>query len=176
MAAGRIDEDELDELVVATQDSVHVFDGASLAAVAPAPDEPCGTDWLPKGAETAQFSCEESSDTSDCAVSKFGQALAVADVDGDGRGEVVVGAPEMTVRGKSAAGAVLIYEVPSSGAAALADTRLLSTADSGNRFGAALATVPQRTRDVILAGVPGAAKTVLLYCNSLFDGDSSRCQ
>lgn len=174
--AGPIDGADGDELVITDAASVRVLSGATLASVAPSASDDCDFDWLPDAAVLGRASCVQSSDTSGCSSSEFGAAVAVADLDGDGTGEIAVGAPRMTVRGTSGAGAVVIYDLTQAGLAR-ADTRILSSAEGGDRFGAALAAAPQRTRDVLVVGVPGREKTAVVYCGALVqDGQSSRCQ
>src|SRR5690606_27009651 len=87
LAAGRIDEDDEEELVVADNGDVWILRGATLAAASPAPDEPCGVDWLPEGAELDRLTCDDVDGSHVCEGSEFGAALIVADLDGDGSGE-----------------------------------------------------------------------------------------
>jgi hypothetical protein len=173
LAAGRVDADDNDELVVATGAEVHVWSGAALAD-APVLTDPasCGSEVLPAEARLAELRCEESSVARGCAEADFGAALAVADLDGNGEGEIVVGAPGMTARGKRGSGAVLVYQV----GGGLVDTRVATASDDGGRFGASLAPVPQRGRDVLLVGLPGAQKAALVYCSDVYSGDSPRCR
>lgn len=177
LAAGRLDDDDAEDFVIAEDDGLWILRGAALAAVnAATDDEPCGTDWLPEGAELASASCDDGDGTHVCDGSEFGAALAVADLDGDGTGEIVVGAPAMSAGGKQKTGALLVYDLTKEERTTLADLRLLSSGESGNRLGASLAAVPQRGRDAILAGVPGANKAALIYCSDLFTGESPRCR
>jgi hypothetical protein len=174
LAAGPVDGAEGDELLLADDEGVLLVSGAALASVVPAPDAPCGFEWLPDGAVLAQASCQTNTATADCASSRFGAAVAVADLDGDGTGEVAVGAPNMSVRGESGAGAVLIYDFRTGGLN-FVDTRILSSAESGDQLGASLATAPQRTRDVLIAGAPGRDRAAVLYCNAL-SPNGPRCR
>ena len=111
-------------------------------------------------------------EASDCAGSRFGAALGIADFDGDGRAEVAVGAPRMTVRGLEDAGAVLVFDQ----AGDLVDARYVSTAAAGDLFGARLATLPQSDRDILAVTAPGASAASIVYCATLAgSGNSPRC-
>lgn len=176
LTAGRLDDDDLDDLAIADKQRVRVLSGAALEGAAVVdPDEDCVEDLLPAESELFRVECSESSHARDCAEADFGAAVAVADLDGDGSGELVVGAPAMTARGEAGAGAVLVFQ-PSSGGARLVDTRVATASEANGRFGATLAPVPQRGRDVLLVGVPGGGKAALVYCSGLYTGDSPRCQ
>ncbi len=56
---------------------------------------------MPEGALISSFTCGSTDDIEGCESSRFGEALAIGDLDGDGDGELAVGAPEMKVRGES---------------------------------------------------------------------------
>ncbi len=86
--------------------------------------------------------------TANVVVHGFGTRLTVADVTGDGLAEVIAGTPDSDVKGKSAAGAVVVLEGRPGGIAA-ASRQLLGqgstpgipgTPTAGDRFGAAVAT------------------------------------
>ncbi len=173
LTAGDVDGDGEGDLVAAAAESVLVFSGASLSELVPTSDATCEFSSLPEGALLTSFGCGSGPETSGCDGSHFGASLAVANVDGEGAAEIVVGAPEMTVRGEAGAGAVLVYTADGE----LVDTRILSTATAGDRFGASLAAVPQKERDVLLVGAPGSEQAALVYCSSLLDDDASpRCE
>ncbi len=174
LAAGAVDEADGDELLLTDDAGVLVLSGAALASAAPAKGVPCGADWLPAKAWLGAIGCEEVAQGAGCVRTEFGAALAVADLDGDGSGEVIVGAPNLDVRGESGAGAVFVYDFRE-GEPVLVDTRILSSVDSGDRLGASIAVAPQRTREVLLVGAPGRNAAVVLYCNALASS-GSRCR
>ena len=104
---------------------------------------------------------------SGCASSEFGAAVAVGDLDGDGDGEVIVGAPSMTVRDQSQAGALLVYDAENASDFKLADAKFISSAEQGDQLGRSIITPSIKGRDIILAGAPGNGKAALFYCSSL---------
>ena len=180
LAAGPIDKDGDDDLLVADAVNVTVFSGSALATLPPTTGTACSLGGLPAGALIASFGCGSSNEIAGCGGSDFGRALAVGDLDGDGDGEAVVGAPGMKVRGENRAGAVLVYDVEVGKGAEhkLADVRFLSSAEANDELGAALATPLVGTRNIILAGAPGCGKTALFYCSGLLSPDKAgpRCQ
>ncbi|BCJ73238.1 hypothetical protein CS0771_27820 [Catellatospora sp. IY07-71] len=86
--------------------------------------------------------------TANVTVHGFGDLLTAADVTGDGLAEVIAGAPDSDVKGKAAAGAVVVLEGRPGGIAATARQLLgqgstpgiPGTPTAGDRFGAAVAT------------------------------------
>lgn len=170
LAAGDFDADGDADLVVSDDTDVRVLSGRSLGELAQAEDGGCGLDL--DALALATFSCENSGDARDCSGSRFGAAVGIADFDGDGTAEVAVGAPRMTVRGIEDAGAVLIFDR----AGDIVDVRTVSTAKVGDQFGARLAIVPQRGRDILAATAPGAGSASVVYCATIAgSGSSPRC-
>ena len=89
---------------------------------------------------------------------------AVGDVDGDGLGDVLVGAPGADAAGRADAGAVFLVRGRTDHAAvdlavAGAATAVVAGAAAGDRLGTALARLPDSNgdgRDDFVAGAPGA--------------------
>ncbi|MEO6603525.1 MAG: FG-GAP repeat protein [Polyangiaceae bacterium] len=177
LAAGNVNKDDVNDLVISDDTNVNVIDGQALAALPETDSTECSFSSLPSGALLGSFGCGSSSSTSNCEGSAFGAAVAIGDLDNDGDGEVIVGAPQMTVRGKSSAGAVLVYDVETPADAALVEVKFLSSAESNDNLGAVLATPHIKGRDLIVAGAPGNGKAALFYCSSLLPHGAagSRC-
>jgi FG-GAP repeat len=183
-AAGAVvvDDDD-DELVISDDSVVYVFDAAKLATLPPAVGTDCSLGALPEGSLVTSFTCGSTKNISDCDSSEFGAALAVGDLDGDGDGEVVVGAPSMTVRHVSRAGALLIYDVepPKSSKEHLYDFKdiaFLSSADADDQLGRSIALPDLGDRQVLAAGAPGGGKAAIFYCPSFLPPmlAGARCQ
>lgn len=175
--------DSDDELVISDDSIVYVFDAAKLATLAPAVGTECTLGALPEGSLVTSFTCGSTKNISDCDSSEFGAALGVGDLDGDGDGEVVVGAPGMTVRHVKRAGALVIYDVeePKSSKEHLYDFKdiaFLSSADADDQLGRSIALPDLGDRQVLAAGAPGGGKAAIFYCPSFLPAAlaGDRCQ
>jgi FG-GAP repeat len=172
-----------DELVISDDSIVYVFDAAKLSTLVPTAGADCTLGALPAGSLVTSFTCGSTKNISDCDGSEFGAALAVGDLDGDGDGEVVVGAPSMTVRHKSRAGALIIYDVDPPKASTnhlydFKDIAFLSSADEDDQLGRSIALPDLGDRQLLVAGAPGGGKTALFYCPSFLPAElaGERCK
>jgi hypothetical protein len=155
------------QLLVADYDAVFVLDTAPLAELPEAAGISCTLAALPPGTLRSSFGCGSSKDTGDCSDSDFGAAVAVADLDGDLDGEVLVGAPQMAVFGTHGVGAILVYDVDAPGDGALSDVRFVASGESGDALGGSVAAGSIGSRDVIVGGEPRSGHVSLHYCSSL---------
>jgi hypothetical protein len=143
-----------------------VIDGNALYGLSETTSATCGLSLLPAGALLDSFGCQSNAELGTCTGSDFGAALAVGDLDEDGLGEVIVGAPAMTVRGTSHAGALLVYDLNQT-SDSLADVKFLSSASPGDLLGTSLSAPSIAGREIIVAGAPGNGKAALFYCSPL---------
>jgi hypothetical protein len=155
------------ELIVADYDTVFVLETAPLAALPAATNISCTLAALPPETLRNSFGCGSTKDTGDCSASDFGAALAVADVDGDEDGELLVGAPQMAVYGTHGVGAILVYDLEAPGDGALSDVRFVAGGKSGDALGGAVAAGSNGSRDIIVGGEPRSGQVSLHYCSSL---------
>jgi len=181
LAAGKVNADGSDDLLVSDESRVYVLDGGALFQLEETTGSECSFPSMTAGKLLGSFACGSTSDVSGCEGSEFGAALAVGDLDGDGDGEVIVGAPKMTVRGQENAGALLVYDAEVTTDSSLAEARFLSSAEGGDELGRAIVAPHLNNHDIIVGGAPGHGKAALFYCSPLFDPDrgsrgGSRCE
>ncbi len=111
----------------------------------------------------------------------FGSAVLIADVDDDGRDDLVIGAPNENPEGALEGGAVYIFlggDLPTSDASA-ADAHVVLRGDTrGAHFGSALAYVPQDP-PLLLIGAPdwsgnsGSLGAVFVVTGGPLDSDTT---
>lgn len=166
LASGDTDGDGFADLVVADDEFVTVFSGATLAMMGEQESPACSLASLPASGVLASVSCASGGLTSGCLDAEFGVSLAVADLDGDLDGELLVGAPGMAVAGEQR-GAVLVYDAEGVAPHALTEVVTSDSLDTGARFGASLAVVRGPHVDAIVVGAPAAGTVYLATCFSL---------
>lgn len=167
LGSGDVDGDGLTDLLVVDSEFVTAFSGAALATVSADQATPaCSLASLPDSAILASVSCASGGLTSGCKDADFGASLAVADLDGDADGEIIVGAPGMMVSGKQS-GAVLVYDAEADDPHAFAEAVVETSLSDGARFGASLGVVQAKNVDAVMVGAPGRGAIFLAPCFSI---------
>ncbi len=154
---GDVDGDAWDDLVIADEKTVRAFSGAVLEG-----QSFNGKCEIPPGALLSELQCTAHEDIEGCSVSKFGDSVTIGDINGNGKREIIVGAPLLKVRGESKAGALQIFDALSGN---FIDSAFVSDLTAGAHFGASVQAVPQAGQDLLAVGAPGQRKTYLLYCS-----------
>jgi FG-GAP repeat len=166
LASGDVDGDGLTDLLVADADFVTVFSGTALGMVfEQSGTSACSFASLPEDAILASMSCASGGLTSGCSDAEFGASIAVADLDGDSDGEVLIGAPRMTVGGEQR-GAILVYDAEGDDAHALTETVTSDQLPNGALLGSTLAVMQARDTDVVVTGAPGMGAVFMAACFS----------
>ncbi len=170
-------DDSTPDLAVTDDRLVYVFDGQKLAELPSSSSAVCSLAALPENALVSSFTCGSTDDIEGCDSSRFGETLAIGDLDGDGDGELAVGAPGMTARGESNAGAVLVWDLEERGDIELTEAKFISSAEENDQLGASLVLPRVGERHIIAAGAPGNGKVALFYCSSLLPAgaEGARC-
>ncbi|MCA9580842.1 MAG: FG-GAP repeat protein [Myxococcales bacterium] len=166
-----IGDDGEPEILVGTTQGVLVFEGESAA------NEGCSGALLKP---TQSFDCSDLQYDNNTAgacssVEERSAAVALADVNGDGRPELLVGAPATEVEGSANAGAVFVIPTADDNdePIVLGDAVSLPHPNpkAGAHLGAAVAalrTFPSAgARDEIVAGVPGKNRAYVYLCSGL---------
>jgi hypothetical protein len=177
LATGRVDGDDVDDLLIVDATNVSVYSGQALDALRPAADIECTSAALPAEGLIASFGCGSREGVAGCP-GGFGDALDVGDLDGDGDGEVLVGAPQFTAREETRAGAVLVFDAEGERVEELTDILFVTSGEQDDRLGAAVVAAPIDGRDVVVAGAPGNARAFVFYCSALVPGAlrGARCE
>src|SRR5690606_22892398 len=152
MTAGDVDGDGIDELLVADDEYVTAFSAGALAALVEQQGDAGSLAGLPASAVVASVSCASGGKTSGCSRAAFGAAIAVADLDGDADGEIVVGAPGMALAGVGQAGAVLIFDAEGEQSHQLNEQHYDLTLPLGAAFGRSIQVVKGRNTDYLAVG------------------------
>lgn len=144
------------------REALYMYEGSGLpnreAAESACPEWDSEPDVVP---------CEERGEVA-CADAAFGASLAVGDIDGDGRGDLLVGAPDARVAGV-VQGATWILP-GAEGGLALERAVTLTSAGENARFGAAVATVSSKGgRAEPVIGAPGLSEVFVYTCTPLED-------
>ncbi len=168
LASGQIFDDvAAPVLAVADLEQVLLFDTAALLALDAGAEAECvPLESLPRGVEVTRVKCGETGAVQGCGASDFGASLAIGDVDGDGDGELVVGAPGMSARDVSNAGAVAYFDLEDPDDTQITDLKFIASAESGDRLGTSLAMARIESRHVVATGIPGSGRSAIFYCPS----------
>lgn len=171
LASGDVDGDGLTDLLVTDSDFVTVVSGTALGMIGEQAGGPaCSLASLPEGAILASMSCASGGLTSGCSDADFGASLAVADLDGDSDGEVIIGAPRMTVAGEQR-GAILVYDAEGASAHDLTETIASDQLPKGALLGSTLAVMQAPDTDVVVTGAPGMGAVFIAACFSTTPAD-----
>lgn len=182
LAMGYIDDDRVVDLVIGTTvdangrvEAVKVLLGKDL------PTTTNGTDCPADEWAATVFTCPNVDGTGvDCDGSSFGSAVAIGDINADGFGDLLVGAPFAAVDGTGSAGAVFVFPGNADGTSEDGVVVLRSSSpEDGARLGFSVATIRGVDRDEPVAGAPGNDSVNIFLCSGL-DGDTpalgKRCQ
>lgn len=178
LTLGDIDDDGSPEVVIGIDpldgknkklQRVYSYAGASM----PSPVAPDATVCPLWDEEPSNVGCYDGIRGVDCTDTAFGAALAIGDVNGDGFGDLIAGAPRAAVQGENEAG--VVWVIPGSDKGLVLDdmTNLYATGlGSGDRLGTSVAALRTQDRDEPAAGAPGGDAVYIFMCSKL-EGDVS---
>jgi len=174
LATGNFDDDGIDDLAVADDQRVVLIRGSNLASVAENAGGPCTA--LDAVQVIGSATCTQLPDLDGCSASPYAGAIATGNLDAIGPDELIVGAPNTSVRGEEAAGAVFVYAW-NNDALHVVQGLYVSSAASDNLLGTSVAIAHAADIDTVVAGVPGDDTVMVFYCNSLMPAQSrsARC-
>jgi hypothetical protein len=128
--------------------------------------------------DPVQVGCIDGVRGVDCEATAFGASMAVGDVNGDGFGDLIVGAPHADVQGESKAG--VAWLIPGSNADESGGldfeniTNLYaSNFKAGGLAGTSVAAVRTDDRDEPIVGAPGTNSVYMFLCSKIETGVSS---
>lgn len=174
MATGQFDDDSIDDLAVTDDTGVAIVSGSSILTVADAASTTCTS--IDALVTLGHARCAQLPDLDGCAAAPWAADLATGNLDGIGVDELIVGAPNTSVRGEASAGAVFIQAKNNDGLHVVQGL-YVSTAANGQVLGSSVAIAHVSAIDTIIAGAPGDNAVMAFYCNSLVPAQSrsARC-
>lgn len=164
ITAGHFTSSDSVDLAVASDSEVLVLPGLDGLPYSADPTAPCVDIAAIDAART--ISCTALNAGNACGGLLATVALAAADLDGDGRDELLIGTPSASTRGNDAAGKILVTSFGRTKPTLIQELSL-SSAESGDRLGSSIAGVPLSRPEVVLAGAPGGNKLAAFFCTSL---------
>lgn len=180
LAMGDVDGDGAPEIFVGIdpldgsnddKQRVWMYPGSGLPAFDPDADV-CPL-W---DAKPVQVGCHDGVRGVACLGTGFGASLSVGDVDGDGFGDLIAGAPHADVQGVKEAGVVWIIPGSDDGLDFDRMTNLYAASfEEKGHVGTSVAALRTDDRDEPVAGAPGSETVYVFMCSKLETGVSTLC-